>query len=92
VKKTAQLIVSLFLAISFCVAQDTVSVIQGTVKKIDKSTKIVVVKSADGTEKPLEYTANASKDIGEATGQGVEKVTVFYTEEAAKKIARFFAA
>jgi preprotein translocase subunit YajC len=171
-KSTAQLIVSLFLAISFCLAQDAVSVIHGTVKKIDKSTKTVVVrtadgtehtvkvtdqavvhgtkegfdglkdgsevvvrytakgteksadelgkvgkdgmkatkgtitkidkdtktvvvKSADGTEKTFEYTANASKDMGEATGEGVEKggkVTVYYTEEAGKKIAHFFGA
>lgn len=65
-----------------------------SITKVDKGTKTVVVKSADGTEKTFEYTANASKDIGEATGKGVEKgtkVTVYYTEEAGKKVAHFFA-
>lgn len=93
-KRTAQVILGLALALPVCVAQDVVSVIHGTVKKIDKSTKTVVVKTADGTEKTFEYTANASKDIGEATGKGVEKgtkVTVYYTEEAGKKVAHFFA-
>jgi hypothetical protein len=68
-------------------------VTKGTVTKIDKGTKTVVVKSADGTEKTFEYTDNAAKDMGKATGKGVEKgakVTVYYTEETGKKIAHFF--
>ena len=76
------------------VGKDGMKATKGTITKIDKGTKTVVVKSADGTEKTFEYTANASKDIGEATGKGVEKgtkVTVYYTEEAGKKIAHFFA-
>lgn len=74
--------------------KDGMKATKGTITKVDKGTKTVVVKSADGTEKTFEYTANASKDIGEATGKGVEKgtkVTVYYTEEAGKKVAHFFA-
>lgn len=76
------------------VGKDGLKVTKGTVTKIDKDAKTVIVKSADGTEKTFEYTANAAKDVGKETGKGVEKgakVTVYYTEEAGKKIAHFFA-
>lgn len=76
------------------VGKDGMKVTKGTVTKIDKGTKMVVVKSADGTEKAFEYSDDAAKDLGKETGMGVEKgakVTVYYTEEAGKKIAHFFA-
>ena len=76
------------------VSKDGMKVTKGTITKLDKGTKTVVVKSADGTEKTFEYTDDAAKDMGEAVGKGTEKgakVTVYYTEEAGKKIAHFFA-
>jgi hypothetical protein len=75
------------------VGKDGMKVTKGTVEKVDEGTKTVVVKSADGTEKTFEYTGNALKDSGKAVGKGTEegaKVTVYYTEEAGKKIAHFF--
>lgn len=75
------------------VGKDSLKVTEGTVTKIDEGTKTVVVKTADGTEKTFEYTGNAGKDVGKAVGKGTEKtakVTVYYTEEAGKKIAHFF--
>jgi len=51
------------LALSFpvaaflCVAQDVVSVVHGTVTKMDHGTKTVVVKTADGTEHTIKVTA-----------------------------------
>ncbi len=76
------------------IGEDGMKVTKGTITKVDKGTKTVVVKSADGTEKTFEYTGNAAKDVGEAVGKGTEKatkVTVYYTEEMGKKIAHFFA-
>jgi len=76
------------------VGKDGMKVTKGTITKVDKGTKTVVLKSADGTEKTFEYTDNAAKDMGKAVGAGSEKgakVTVYYTEEAGKKIAHFFA-
>jgi hypothetical protein len=75
------------------VGKDGMKVTKGTITKIDKGTKTVVVKSADGTEKTFEYTDDAAKDMGKAIGEGTEKgakVTVYYTEETGKKIAHFF--
>ena len=76
------------------VGKDSMKVTKGTVSKIDRGTKTVVVKSADGTEKTFEYTDRAAKDAIKGTGKGIEKgtkVTVYYTEDAGKKIAHFFA-
>ncbi len=75
------------------VGKDSLKVTKGTITKIDEGTKTVVVKTADGTEKTFEYTGNAGKDVGKAVGKGTEKsakVTVYYTNEAGKKIAHFF--
>ncbi|HEY1467415.1 MAG TPA: hypothetical protein VGF61_00120 [Candidatus Acidoferrum sp.] len=75
------------------VGKDGMKVTKGTVEKVDDGAKTVVVKSADGTEKTFEYTGNALKDSGKAVGKGTEKgakVTVYYTEDAGKKIAHFF--
>jgi hypothetical protein len=75
------------------VGKDGMKVTKGTVEKIDDGTKTVVVKSADGTEKTFEYSGNVLKDSGKTVGKGTEKgakITVYYTEEAGKKIAHFF--
>jgi len=75
------------------IGKDGMKVTKGTITKIDKGTKTVVVKSADGAEKTFEYTDDAAKDMGKAVGKGTEKgtkVTVYYTEGAGKKIAHFF--
>ena len=75
------------------IGKDGVKVTKGTVDKVDHDTKTVVVKTADGTEKTFEYTENAGKDMGQAVGESAEKgakLTVYYTEEGAKKIAHFF--
>ena len=75
------------------VGEDSLKVSKGTITKIDEGTKTVVVKSADGTEKTFQYTDKAGKDVGKDVGKGTEKgakVTVFYTDEAGKKVAHFF--
>jgi len=75
------------------VGKDGMKVTKGTVTKVDKDTKTVVVKSADGTEKTFDYTGHAAEDVGKDVGKGTEKgskVTVYYTEESGKKIAHFF--
>jgi len=55
-----------FAAAFLCVAQDVVSVVHGTVTKMDHSTKTVVVKTADGTE-------HAIKATGQTTYQGTKE-------------------
>jgi len=59
------------------------------VQSVNRGAKTVTVKTAQGTEETFHLAGAAAKD----TGKGLEKagkVTVYYTEEAGKKIAHFF--
>jgi len=79
------------------VGDKSVHATEGTVEEVGKGSKTVAVKSADGTKETFEVADHAVVD----TGKGVarystrgakkgERVTVYYTEEAGKKIAHFF--
>lgn len=66
---------------------------EGTVSKIDRGTKTLAVKTADGAEATYKITDHAVVDAGKDAGKGVEKaskVTVYYTEEGGKKVVHFF--
>jgi VCBS repeat-containing protein len=70
--------------------EDAVHIVSGVLKKVDKDTKTVVVKAADGTEHTIKYTDKTSmKGIKDADKGLVEgsKVTVKYTEKAGEKTA-----
>ena len=70
--------------------EDLVHIVKGTVKSVDKATKTMVVKSADGTEQTVKWTDKTTmeggKDVGEGVAEG-SKVTVKYTEKAGEKTA-----
>jgi hypothetical protein len=75
------------------VGKDGLKSTEGTIKELDKGGKKVVVKTADGSEEAFRLTGNAAKDggkdVAEAAAKGT-KTTVYYTEEAGKKVAHFF--
>jgi hypothetical protein len=75
------------------VAKDGVKVTEGTVSAIDRGAKTMAIKTADGTEETFRLTDRAvvsgAKDIGTGTKKAA-KVTVYYTEDAGKKVAHFF--
>ena len=54
-------------------AQDVVHAVTGIVKHVDKDTKTVVVKAADGTEHTIKYTDQTVVKGAKDTGKGVEK-------------------
>ena len=77
--------------------EKTVHTTEGTVEDVGKGTKVVAVKTADGTKEAFEVSGHATVDTGKAVGRysaiGAKKgehVTVYYTEEAGKKIAHLF--
>jgi hypothetical protein len=75
------------------VGKDGMKTTDGTIEDIDRGGKKLVVKSADGTESSFRLTDHAAKDGGKDIGKGAEKgakVTVYYTEDAGKKVAHFF--
>ena len=72
-------------------AQDDVfHIVKGVVKSIDKDSKTMVVKAADGTEHTIKWTDKTTvaggKDIGKDIAEG-SKVSVKYTEKAGEKTA-----
>lgn len=82
-------------------ADDVVHALSGVVKSVDKASKTVVIKTADGTEETVKYTSKTTvegaKDAGKGVGKGSAesflgakkgaKVTVHYTEKAGEKTA-----
>ncbi|QHN03637.1 hypothetical protein FTO74_09850 [Granulicella sp. WH15] len=68
-------------------------VTEGTVTGIDRGSKFLAVKTADGTVETFKLSGRAVDDGGKGVAKGAEKsahVTVYYTEDAGKKIAHFF--
>jgi VCBS repeat-containing protein len=66
---------------------------KGTLTKLDRSGKKVVMKGDDGVEQTYELSDHASRDAGKDIAEGSEKgakVTVYYTEKGGRKIAHFF--
>ena len=68
-----------------------------TVEEVGKGSKTVAVKSADGTKETFKVADHAVVDTGKGVARystrGAKKgehVTVYYTEEAGKKIAHVF--
>lgn len=71
-------------------AEDVVHAVSGIVKSVDKDSKTIVVKTADGTEQTIKYTDKTTmkgvKDTGKGVAEG-SKVTVHYTEAGGEKTA-----
>jgi hypothetical protein len=70
--------------------EDVVHMVKGVVKSVDKDSKTMVVKTADGTEQTIKWTDKTTmeggKDVGEGVAEGA-KVSVKYTEKAGEKTA-----
>jgi len=66
---------------------------EGTVKRIDRGGKRLVIESVDGTEHAFTLTGRAAADAGKDVAAGGEKgtkVAIYSTEEAGKSVAHFF--
>ena len=79
------------------VGDRTVHTTEGTVEDVGKDSKTVAVKTADGTKETFvvadHATVNTGNDVARYSVQGAKKgehVTVYYTEEAGKKVAHVF--
>jgi hypothetical protein len=75
----------------------TIHTTGGTVEDVGKVSKTVAVKTADGTKETFvvadHATVDTGKDVARYSARGAKKgehVTVYYTEEAGKKIAHVF--
>ena len=67
--------------------------LEGTISELDRATKKLVVRTADGTKETFALTRHATADAGKDIASQTEKatkVTVYYTEQAGHKTAHFF--
>jgi len=75
------------------IGKDGLKTAEGTVSKVGSDGKTVVVKAADGTEHTFRVvgsdTVTSAKDLGKGADKAA-KYTVYYTEDAGKKVAHFF--
>lgn len=75
------------------VGKDGLKDTEGTISKLDRASKTIAVKTADGTEHTFELTGRAAKDggkdISEETAKGT-KVVVYSSEKSGKDVAHFF--
>ena len=69
--------------------KDGMHEVSGTVSSIDRTGKKLVVKTADGTEQTYRIASHAADETADKTEKAA-KVTVYYTENAGKKVAHFF--
>jgi hypothetical protein len=72
------------------VGKDGLKVSVAAVKSVDRGAKTVTVKTAEGAEETYHLTDLAVKDTAKGLKTG-GKETIYYTEDAGKKIAHFFA-
>jgi hypothetical protein len=75
------------------VGDDGLKTTEGTLSAIDKGAKTVSVKTAHGAEETYHLTEQAAKTAGIDTAKATQKgakVSLYYTEDAGKKIAHFF--
>jgi hypothetical protein len=75
------------------VGKDGLKETEGAVSEINRGTKTIAIKTADGSLQTFKMADHATEDAGKDAGQATEKsakVTVYYTEKAGKKIAHFF--
>lgn len=73
--------------------KDGLKYVDGTVTKVGKDGKTVVVKAADGTEQTFTVAGHDTLDAAKGIGKDADKtgkVTVYYSEEGGKKVAHFF--
>jgi hypothetical protein len=86
------------LASGAIAAEDVATAVSGTVKEVDKGTKTVVVKTAEGTEHTFHFVGRTIAHGGEATAKGSkdafegmkkgDEVVVHYTAKGAEKTAK----
>lgn len=75
------------------VGHDGLKASTGTITRLDRGGKMLVIKTGDGAENTFHLTDHAAVDGGKDIAQGSEKsakVTVYYTERGGQKIAHFF--
>jgi LysM repeat protein len=93
IRSAGSALVLLFLCLAARAADDVVSAVAGTVKKVDAATKTIVVKTADGAEHTFHvvgrttvHGVEGTKDLFHGVKEGSE-VAVHYTAKGTEETA-----
>src|SRR5579872_1311878 len=98
IRYAGSVVVLLSLSLAAIAADDVVSAVSGTVKKVDSAAKTIVVKTADGAEHTFQFVGHTAvhgadkvtagaKDAYHGLKEGSE-VVVHYTAEGSKETAQ----
>jgi hypothetical protein len=66
---------------------------QGVIMNVDRQTKTMVIRLADGSRQTLELTERAASDVGkdiDTAAMSTTTVVVYYGDEAGRKVAHYF--
>jgi hypothetical protein len=63
--------------------------VDGTVEHIDRATKTMTIKLADGTETTLRLTERAARDVAKKVVKA-DRVIVYYADASGRDVAHFF--
>lgn len=74
-RNLGSLAMCMILAVLICVAQDVISVVHGTVTKVDHATKTVVVRATDGTEHTIKVTGETTYKGARAGSEDLKEGT-----------------
>jgi hypothetical protein len=65
------------------------SLLDGTVRHIDRGAKTLTIDLADGTTATLRLTERAARNVGKGIGSA-DRVIVYYADESGERVAHFF--
>lgn len=75
------------------IGDEGLKAMEGTITHLDRGAKTLTVRTADGADETYRLTGSAARDAGTDIAAGTEqsaKVTVYYTEDAGRRVAHFF--
>jgi uncharacterized protein with beta-barrel porin domain len=75
------------------IGKDGLQQATGTITQIDQKSRTIAVKTADGSVQTFKMANSTTQEQSKKLAAGTEKsahVTVYYTQEAGKRVAHFF--
>ena len=97
IRNAGSIVLMLLLSLAAIAADDVVSAVSGTVKKVDAATKTIVVKTADGAERTFHFVGKTTVHGAEKTGEAAQdafhgvkegsEVAVHYTVKGSEATA-----
>jgi len=75
------------------VGSDGLKTTEGVIMNVDRQTRTIVIRLADGSRQTLQLTERAAADVGKDIDQAAGRTTsvvIYYTDEAGRNVAHYF--